>query len=57
MSHTAAEHQATTTHKRLKSWVEEIAALTQPDEIHWCDGSAEEYDRLAEVLEIGRAHV
>ncbi len=50
MSHTAAEHQATTTHKRLRAWVEEIAALTQPDEIHWCDGSAEEYDRLAQTL-------
>jgi phosphoenolpyruvate carboxykinase (GTP) len=50
MSHTAAEHQATTTHKRLRSWVEEIATLTQPDEIHWCDGSAEEYDRLAQTL-------
>ena len=35
---------------RLRAWVEEVAALTQPDEIHWCDGSAEEYDRLAQAL-------
>src|SRR5579871_293446 len=51
MSHTAPERQqATTDHPRLKAWVEEVAALTQPDEIHWCDGSAEEYDRLAATL-------
>jgi phosphoenolpyruvate carboxykinase (GTP) len=50
MSHTAAEHQATTTHKGLRAWVADVAALTQPDEIHWCDGSDEEYDRLAQTL-------
>jgi phosphoenolpyruvate carboxykinase (GTP) len=39
-----------TTHTRLRTWVDEIAALTQPDSVYWCDGSAEEYDRLAQVL-------
>ncbi len=41
---------ALTTHARLQQWVGEIAALTQPDSVHWCDGSAEEYDRLAQAL-------
>ncbi len=39
-----------TKHARLTAWVEEIAALTQPDEIHWCDGSAEEYDQICQTL-------
>src|ERR1700744_3152205 len=39
-----------TTNQKLLSWVEEIATLTQPDSVYWCDGSAEEYDRLAQVL-------
>ena len=39
-----------TSHTRLVAWVDEIAALTQPSEIHWCDGSAEEYELLAQRL-------
>ncbi len=50
MAHTAPKRQATTEHAGLQAWVEEIAGLTQPDDIHWCDGSAEEYDLLAQVL-------
>ncbi|HZN87607.1 MAG TPA: phosphoenolpyruvate carboxykinase (GTP) [Thermoleophilaceae bacterium] len=41
---------APTTHPRLVAWVEQFAELTQPDQIHWCDGSAEEYDRLCQEL-------
>jgi phosphoenolpyruvate carboxykinase (GTP) len=47
---TAASVGAPTSHERLLAWVEEVAALTQPADVHWCDGSAEEYDRLAQAL-------
>ncbi|HEV7177947.1 MAG TPA: phosphoenolpyruvate carboxykinase (GTP) [Solirubrobacteraceae bacterium] len=50
MAHTAPKPQATTKHENLRAWVEEVAALTEPDDIHWCDGSAEEYDQLAQRL-------
>ncbi|HEY7619174.1 MAG TPA: phosphoenolpyruvate carboxykinase (GTP) [Solirubrobacteraceae bacterium] len=39
-----------TKHERLLSWVDEVAELTEPDTVYWCDGSAAEYDRLAQQL-------
>ena len=36
--------------KHLLEWVGEVAELTQPDAIHWCDGSQAEYDELCELL-------
>jgi phosphoenolpyruvate carboxykinase (GTP) len=48
------QQEAPTTHARLRAWVEEVAELTRPDDVHWCDGSAEEYDRMcAQMVESG----
>ena len=41
---------APTKNAKLLAWVEEVAALTTPDRIEWCDGSADEYDRLCQQL-------
>ncbi len=37
-------------HKRLESWVGEVAALCQPDRVHWCDGSPQEYDLMVRLM-------
>jgi phosphoenolpyruvate carboxykinase (GTP) len=36
--------------KRLMGWVGEVAGLTEPENIHWCDGSAAEYEALCRTL-------
>ena len=40
----------TTSNARLRAWVDEWAAVMQPDDIYWCDGSADEYERLCAEL-------
>ena len=39
-----------TTHQGIVDFVDEVAALTQPDRIHWCTGSDEEWTELTEAL-------
>ena len=41
---------APTKNKKLLSWVQEVAELTTPDRIYWCDGSDAEWDRLTQEL-------
>jgi phosphoenolpyruvate carboxykinase (GTP) len=41
---------APTRNARLLAWVEEVASLTQPDAIRWCDGSQAEYDEMFDLM-------
>ncbi|MBK5216750.1 MAG: phosphoenolpyruvate carboxykinase (GTP) [Propionibacteriales bacterium] len=40
----------TSTHEQLQTWVDEVAALTKPDAIYWCDGSPEEWTKITDGL-------
>ncbi len=39
-----------TNNQKLKLWVEEMASLCKPDSIYWCNGSEEEFSRIADNL-------
>ncbi len=47
---TAATANAPTKNAKLLAWVDEIAELTTPKDVCWCDGSQEEYDRLCQQM-------
>ncbi len=42
--------QAPTRHRRLREWVCEVAELTRPDQVVWCDGSSVDWQRLTRQL-------
>ena len=39
-----------TNNQKLLTWIDEMATLAKPDDIYWCDGSKEEYDRLCQQM-------
>jgi phosphoenolpyruvate carboxykinase (GTP) len=41
---------ATTANRELEQWVEDWGRIFEPDSVHWCDGSQEEYDSLCQGL-------
>ena len=45
-----APPQAPTTHQGILDFVNEVASMTQPDSIHWCTGSDEEWTELTDAL-------
>jgi phosphoenolpyruvate carboxykinase (GTP) len=47
---TATDAAAPTSHEGILNWVNEIAALTQPENIHWVTGSDEEWTELTDAL-------
>ncbi|MEX2091926.1 MAG: hypothetical protein WD971_04570, partial [Pirellulales bacterium] len=48
------EAPASVKNQQLVAWVNEMAALMKPDQVYWCNGSQEEYDRLcAEMVAAG----
>lgn len=50
MSGNTMGSQGKTSNQQLIKWVNDMVALCTPDNVVWCDGSQEEYDRLCQEL-------
>ena len=47
---TLPETATMTNHAKLNQWVDEVASLCKPDQIVWCDGSEDEYQRMLQLM-------
>jgi phosphoenolpyruvate carboxykinase (GTP) len=47
---TMTSNSSLTSNRKILSWVQEMAALCQPERIHWCDGSASENQSLCDLM-------
>jgi phosphoenolpyruvate carboxykinase (GTP) len=51
MATTTMDVKAAPTHNsRLAEWVEEVAKMCRPDQVHWCDGSQQEYEHMLRIM-------
>ncbi|MDD5675435.1 MAG: hypothetical protein PHC61_14790, partial [Chitinivibrionales bacterium] len=41
---------APTSNQKLSTWVDEVAAMCQPDAVYWCNGSAAEYNAMIRIM-------
>ena len=42
--------EAPTSNPKLLEWLEQVVRMCRPDKVQWCDGSRDEYQRLAQLL-------